>query len=76
MSEVSKRSSEQILRDALVALWTDRRSDKHAELYAEAMAALSCSEGCDTNPITDWGFENSTTKEDHSLPEDYWETAQ
>lgn len=40
MTPVSKRSRE-LLRDALVALWTDRRSDKHAELYAEAMAVLS-----------------------------------
>lgn len=30
----------QVVLDALVALWTDRRSDKHAELYAAAMAAL------------------------------------
>lgn len=32
---------QQVVLDALVALWTDRRSDKHAELYAEAMAALN-----------------------------------
>lgn len=31
----------QVVRDALVALWTNRRSDKHAELYAAAMAAVS-----------------------------------
>lgn len=36
----SGRSTNLVL-DALVALWADRRSDKHAELYAEAMAALN-----------------------------------
>lgn len=41
--EAARRSDEvdALLRSALVALWTDRRSDKHAELYAEAMAALN-----------------------------------
>lgn len=29
-----------VLRDALVALWTDRRSDTHRDLYAEAMLAV------------------------------------
>lgn len=33
-------ANEQVARDALVALWSDRRSDKYAELYAEAMTAL------------------------------------
>ena len=35
------RDPKRPVRDALVALWTDRRSDKHAELYAAAMAALN-----------------------------------
>lgn len=41
MSEASKRSPvPQVVIDALVALWSDRRSDKHAELYAQAMQQL------------------------------------
>ena len=39
-SDSYRGSVPQVVRDALVALWTDRRSDKHAELYAAAMAAL------------------------------------
>jgi len=41
MTGVSNTASvPQVVRDALVALWTDRRSDTHRELYAAAMAAL------------------------------------
>jgi len=38
---VSVAPISQVVRDALVALWTDRRSDTHRELYAAAMAALN-----------------------------------
>ena len=37
----SKRSS--VLRDALVALWTNRKTDEHRDLYAQAVRHIDTS---------------------------------
>lgn len=57
MSEASKRSSEHelgfwhgpnVVRDALIALWLDRKSDQHRDLYARAMIELGAGSSLDS----------------------------